>query len=232
MENNCTLGCIIDLFFKKHSIWWDSRFAYKILAIKMKFTLFVFLLLLGIVFGKTRLVLQLTDIHIEKDYLEGAPALCEQFPCCRIDSVPKNETRPAPRYGDHNCDCAPEFFRDSLIWFKNYFDVNSSLNPDYILVTGDQATHRPKATQTADLNIELVRYAFTQIKNVFGDYPIIPAFGNHDTFPEGHMLPPPDNRWMTEVMADLWQSWLPSEQMENVLYGGYYTMIVIFMYDL
>ena len=171
-------------------------------------------------------VFQLTDVHVEPDYLEGAPALCEEFPCCRGNSVPTNETRSAGRYGDHNCDNAPEFVHDSLRWFKTYFKSHPERNPDLILMTGDQATHRKKSTQTPELNIELIRYVFREVKNSFPDYPVIPIFGNHDTFPEGHMLPPPGNRRMTEVMATIWKKWIPKDQLENVLYGGYYTMLI------
>ena len=182
------------------------------------------LLVLG--FAKDIVVFQLTDVHVEPDYLEGAPALCLEYPCCRRNSVPKNETRNAGRYGDHNCDNAPEFVRDSLHWFKSFFKAHPEKNPDFIIMTGDQATHREKSTQTPELNIELIRYVFHEIKEILPDYLVIPIFGNHDTFPEGHMLPPPGNRRMTEVMADIWKTWIPKDQMENVLYGGYYTMLI------
>ena len=177
-------------------------------------------------------VFHLTDVHVEPDYQMGAPARCIEYPCCRIDSIKTNLTYPAPKYGDHYCDSSPDFVNDSFEYFAKYFDENPDKKPDFILMTGDQGTHRKRSTQTSELNIKLVRYVFNTYKKHLGHYPTIPVFGNHDTFPEGHMLLPPENRWMTEVMADLWKDWLPEDQIENVLYGGYYTELVRFPFSL
>lgn len=193
----------------------------------MKF-LSLLLLLISSALCRDIRVFHLTDIHVEPDYTKGAPARCVEYPCCRSDSVPANLTYPAPKYGDHFCDSAPEFVNDSFAYFADYFEKNPDKKPDYILMTGDQGTHRPRPTQTSELNIKLVRYVFNTYKKYFGEYPTIPVFGNHDTFPEGQMALPPENRWMTEVMAELWKDWIPEEQMENVLYGGYYTKLVLF----
>lgn len=191
----------------------------------MRFTSFLFIAFVAVV-AKDIKVFHLTDIHAELDYQMGKPALCEERPCCRCNSVATNTTRLAPKYGDHNCDNAPDFIHDSFEYFVNYFKENPDMKPDYILMTGDQATHRKKNLQNPEMNIKLVRYVFNLYKEYFGEYPTIPVFGNHDTYPEGHMLLPPENRWMTEVMAELWKDWIPEDQMENVLYGGYYTMMV------
>ena len=154
------------------------------------------------------------------------PALCESRPCCRKDSVAVNVTYPAPIYGDHNCDSSPEFFVDSLQYLREFFDSHPNLKPDFILATGDEPPHRKRETQTQEMNVEVIRYVYGKLKEAFGDYRVFPTFGNHDTWPEGRMSVPPENRWMTEVMADLWKSWISEDQMENVLYGGYYTMLV------
>ena len=183
-------------------------------------------LILSLAFAKTHMIFQITDIHIEPDYRKGAPTVCENKPCCRKDSVPVNGTYPAPIYGDHHCDNSPEFFVDSLYYIREFFESHPNLKPDYIITTGDEATHRKYTTQTPELNVELVRYVYTHLKDVFGDYKIIPSFGNHDTYPEGKMALPPENQWMTNVMVDLWKSWIPEDQIENVRYGGYYTMEV------
>ena len=185
--------------------------------------------LLAISLARDIRVFHMTDIHAELDYRAGAPAICEERPCCRKDSIPKNETYPAGKYGDHHCDNPPQFIEETFDYFANLFEENPDIKPDYIMMTGDQCTHRKKDTQSAELNIKLVRYVFNTYRHYFGKYHTIPVFGNHDTFPEGHMLLPPENRWMTEVMAELWRDWVPEEQMENVLYGGYYTKLVGFL---
>ena len=196
-----------------------------LIIFNMKPVLFI-LLFVSIAFSKDIKVFHFTDIHAELDYEMGMPAVCVEGPCCRIDSIAKNESYAAPRYGDHHCDNAPDFIQDSFDFFARYFEENPDKKPDYILMTGDQATHRKKSTQSAELNIKLVRYVFETYKKYFGQYSTIPVFGNHDTFPEGHMLLPPENKWMTEVMADLWKDWVPMDQMDTILYGGYYTMTV------
>lgn len=186
----------------------------------------IFVCLLISVLAKDIKVFHLTDIHVEPDYRVNAPTLCEERPCCRVNSVPSNGTKAAPKYGDHNCDNAPDFISESFDYFAKLFKKNPDMKPDYILMTGDQCTHRKKSTQSAELNIKLVRHVFNTYREYFGDYHTIPVFGNHDTFPEGHMLLPPENRWMTEVMLDLWKGWVPEDQYDNVLYGGYYTKLV------
>ena len=184
------------------------------------------LFVISVAFAKTHLVMQITDIHLEPDYREGTPAVCENRPCCRENSIPTNETYPAPLYGDHNCDNSPEFFVDSLHYFREFFESHPNLKPDFIIATGDEPTHRKRETQTQELNVGVIRYVYGKLKEVFSDYQIYPAFGNHDTFPEGRMSAPPENRWMTDVMADLWKSWIPEDQMDNLRYGGYYTALV------
>ena len=190
----------------------------------MKFLYFA--CILATILARDIRVFHMTDIHAELDYLQGAATPCEKGPCCRATSVPVNGTYPAPKYGDHKCDNAPDFIRDSFKYFANLFEENPDLKPDYIMMTGDQCTHRPWETQTAEMNIRLVRYVHNTYREYFRDYTTIPVMGNHDTYPEGHMKLPPENRWMTEVMAEMWKGWVPEEQMENVLYGGYYTMLV------
>lgn len=55
---------------------------------------------------------------------------------------------------------------------------------------------------------------------------IVPTFGNHDTYPEGHMMNYPNNTWMTYPMAEFWDEWVPKDQIDNVKKGGYYTKLV------
>ena len=188
--------------------------------------IYLILFLLSIVTSRDIKVFHITDVHVEPHYQMGRPARCVEYPCCRIESVAANVSYPAPKYGDHYCDNSPDFVNDSFEYFANYFKENPDKKPDYILMTGDQGTHRARSTQTAELNIQVVQYVFNTYRKYFGEYPTIPVFGNHDTFPEGQMSLPPNNRWMTKVMAELWKGWVPEEQMENVLYGGYYTKLV------
>ncbi|KAK8801910.1 hypothetical protein WA158_006305 [Blastocystis sp. Blastoise] len=190
----------------------------------MRTTLLI-LFFVAIAFAKSYKVFHMTDIHMEEKYTVGAPASCAQKPCCRPDSV-QNGTRVAGKWGDDNCDNSPAFIEESMRWFRHYFDTNPSEKPDWIMVTGDEAIHGSKSRQSQEINLHASKSVFGLVKEIFNDYIIVPTFGNHDTYPEGHMLTPPNNTWMTYPMAEFWDSWVPSEQVENVKKGGYYTKLV------
>jgi hypothetical protein len=50
--------------------------------------------------------------------------------------------------------------------------------------------------------------------------------GNHEAFPCDQFGPNGATEWLYDEIATLWSEWLPSECIETIRYGGYYSMLV------
>ena len=84
--------------------------------------------------------IQLSDIHIDFGYQEGAPNECN-FPICCRDNGPSewlSSAAPAGKWGDYKCDIPH-------MTMKNMFDFiaenQDELKTDFITWTGDNSAH-------------------------------------------------------------------------------------------
>lgn len=119
----------------------------------------------------------LSDIHIDYDYSPGMSNTCGRPLCCRSDSgIGTNATDTAGKWGDYQCDI-PVRTLDSMLGF-----IKDTIKPDMVFWGGDSVPHN---IETLDLksNVEIVKNVTIQVKAGLDGLRIIPAIGNHDTYP-------------------------------------------------
>src|ERR1700744_375259 len=132
--------------------------------------------------------LQIADIHYDATYAVGSPNHCMDdlvgMSCCQNFSIPLPNSTNAQRWGDYNCDSPFSLVENTLKWIQLYFP-----NIDYILWSGDSATHHI-TTQTFEDNISAVDDVTTLLKKYFPKIKVYPTIGNHDTWPADNMGEP------------------------------------------
>lgn len=137
---------------------------------------------------KTLKVLQLSDTHIDLEYLEGGDAVCGEPLCCREPSperssghhghhgIPADDK--AGYWGDYrDCDI-PLRTLESMLQFinANHDDL------DLVFWTGDVPAH-DVWNQTRSGQISLIRTVSNLMTKYLGHVPILPALGNHESAP-------------------------------------------------
>jgi len=84
-----------------------------------------------------------SDLHVDFEYTPGNSNNCGKTLCCRKDSgAPKSPEETAGKWGDYQCDLAPNTMMNMFDFFK---DV---IKPDLALWGGDSISH----------NIESITY--------------------------------------------------------------------------
>lgn len=86
---------------------------------------------------ETLTALHLSDIHIDKDYMVGSLASCNEYLCCRENNgMPKHVwDKPAKKWGSPLCDLPVDTFQTMLDF------VVSDVKPDMMFWTGDNSPH-------------------------------------------------------------------------------------------
>ena len=166
-------------------------------------------------------VVQVTDIHLDMEYKEGAVANCVLPICCRElqddDLVPVKQEY-AGLYG-HTGKCDA-----NIETVKAFASRAKELNPDYIMFTGDNIAHSVwKVTQSEV--IKATKMQIEAIQNEFGlDTPIYPAIGNHEKAPVDEFHG--EETELLEGLADIFRPYLSDDAYETFRKYGYYTMLV------
>ena len=166
-------------------------------------------------------VVQVTDIHLDMEYQEGAVANCTLPLCCRKlgeDDLKPLKPKLAGRYGTTGkCDANIETVRA-------FASKAKELNPDYIMFTGDNIAHDVWLVTQADV-IKATKMQIEAIQEKFGlDTPIYPALGNHEKSPVDEFHG--DESELLHGLADIFKPYLTDEAYESFRKFGYYTMIV------
>ncbi|XP_046397586.1 sphingomyelin phosphodiesterase-like [Ischnura elegans] len=176
--------------------------------------------------GRMKIV-QVTDLHYDRNYEVGGNAACDEPACCRAgQGHPTDPSDQAGYWGDYRSCDLPWPAVQSL--FEN---INANHNDaDYIMMTGDLLDHGVWAT-TVETNKAVIRKVMTEMKTVFGDKQIFPILGNHEASPL-NVFPPisvTDEKlsinWLYETVADVWSPWLSEDARATILKGGYYTAL-------
>lgn len=173
-------------------------------------------------------ILQLTDIHYDPNYREGANADCGEPACCRVlQGFPDDQSVAAGRWGDYrDCDSPWVAVEDVFAQFQN-----DNHNIDIVYFTGDIVDHGIWETSYTT-NLESIRDVFGILRTTFNGTPVYPIVGNHEPHPVNQFAPPSvtevefSSEWLYEFLADEWRDWLPSEALETVRLGGYYTVLI------
>jgi sphingomyelin phosphodiesterase len=93
--------------------------------------------------GKRRKIVQISDIHIDRFYKEGAEANCGRVMCCRepafplvnIDGKLIKPAFPAGPFGHPNCDAPYSLFKSMLEAIKTY-----APDAEFVISSGDIAS--------------------------------------------------------------------------------------------
>ena len=166
-------------------------------------------------------VLQVTDIHLDMEYKEGAVANCNLPLCCRDlrddDLVPVKQIF-AGKYGTTgNCDANIETVRAFAAKAKE-------TNPDYIMFTGDNIAHSVWLVTQEEV-IRATKMQIEAIQEQFGlETPIYPAIGNHEKAPVDEFHG--EETELLQGLADVFKPYLTGEAYETFRKYGYYSMIV------
>lgn len=180
--------------------------------------------------GKPTLkVLQISDTHLDLDYVEGSNANCDEPLCCRKSSSLKKTNgvvMPAGKWGTYNCD-SPKILIDNML--QNIAHTHPDI--DYIMWTGDLPPH-DIWLQTKNDSLKVLVESVKQIQNVFPNSVILPAVGNHEGIPAGN-FPPPWNKdkehsidWLYKELNKQWKKWLPESEENSILHGGFYSVLI------
>lgn len=173
-------------------------------------------------------LLHITDIHYDPQYSEGSNADCGGPICCQKGTVPESESAAAGYWGDYrNCDSPWYAILDLLEQLKKeHKDIA------YVYFTGDIINHKVYDTNMNNI-IEDVTKVHTTLKETFGDIPVFPILGNHETHPVNQFSSEDVNtnmefstKWVFRLVADVWGKSLPASTTETILRGGYYTVLV------
>ncbi|XP_072028383.1 sphingomyelin phosphodiesterase-like [Amphiura filiformis] len=175
-------------------------------------------------------IVQLSDIHYDRMYLEGSNAECGEPICCR-----SNDGQPAPgvpgagKWGDHRgCD-APLRLIENLL---QHLAKNQEFHIIYL--TGDFPAH-DVWNQTRNDQISVLKDITNLLLKYLPTVKVYPALGNHEGVPV-NAFPPPyvtgknSGEWLYQTMVTEWISsakWLPSDAQDDIMRGGYYSTLAM-----
>lgn len=178
-------------------------------------------------------IIQISDTHVDLNYREGSPAICEEPLCCQSNSTPSNNSDAKAQYwGTYgSCDIPFRTF-ESTLKFLNY-TISQYKDIDYIIWTGDIQPHdvwaqsKMSATKIYDTVFE---YIFRHLPNI----KILPTFGNHEMVPVDSFSPSnllniardDSPEWLYRKMDSFWSHWLPSETIATITKDGFYATTI------
>ena len=108
----------------------------------------------------------------------GSAVDCK-YPICCLSSLPSisHSGAGAQYWGDYHCDLPPWTLDATLRHIKLHHQ-----DLDYIILTGDLPAH-DVWLQTESDNIHSIQVVAAALQKYFPDIPVLPAIGNHESFP-------------------------------------------------
>ena len=161
-------------------------------------------------------MIQMTDVHYDLEYKEGASVECTKPLCCRDPAEPGSKIV-AGKFGyAGHCDINEGIF-------KSYVDAAYNLNPDFIVWTGDNAPHDVWMGSQ-----DKVYKSTKTLKNMLNEkfnhsVPIYPILGNHEKYPNDAYSTNGEPE-LLQNMADIYKEYLDDDAYESFRKFGYYTM--------
>jgi len=118
--------------------------------------------------------IQLTDIHYDQFYTEGAPTNCVLgvMKCCKSSSIPLDPPGKANKFGEYVCDTSPLLFTSMISWIKQ------NLEFDYVIYTGDSVSHYD-LDQNWPINFQVIQTVTNLLQTL--EKPVYSVLGNHDS---------------------------------------------------
>lgn len=175
--------------------------------------------------------LHITDIHPDEYYKEGS--LIEE--ACHRGKKKKKSQQVASKYGDAllGCDSPTVLMNETFKWIKE----NLRDKIDFVIWTGDNIRHdADRRIPRTELQIfDMNEKVANEFINLFGsqnsldprefDVPVIPSLGNNDVYP--HNLFSPGPTLQTRELWNIWQNFIPQEQLHIFERGAYFFSEVI-----
>ncbi|KAJ9073691.1 hypothetical protein DSO57_1013509 [Entomophthora muscae] len=167
--------------------------------------------------------MQISDLHYDREYQEGAEADCNKPICCQQDSNSDMENKtvksPASKWGEYTCDASKDMVKSML-------EHAALQSYDMILFTGDLPAHDMwKEERSRSLKTE--EEAFSFIHDYFPGERIYPAIGNHESVPLNQFpfqgTEEGKDFYLYRFMASQWKQWLDEPQLQMVRKVGYYS---------
>ena len=160
-------------------------------------------------------MLQLTDIHLDVNYLENGTVYCDEPVCCRTPASTYSRIKSGKFGFLGRCDA-------SLPLIDSFMDKAYELQPDFIIWTGDNSPHNSKNSTQED-NYEATIIVKNKLNEKFKkEIPIYPALGNHEKYPADLYVG--NETDLLEKYAEIFKDYFYEEQAyENFRKYGYYT---------
>ncbi|KAI9311559.1 Metallo-dependent phosphatase-like protein [Dichotomocladium elegans] len=175
--------------------------------------------------------LHITDIHLDPIYKPGGTIASG---CHTIPKKHRKKKLRKGKLGDYwgtptsGCDAPAQWVDRALSLIGEAW----SHDIDFIVWTGDNARHGldEKHPRTSEEIVEINRKVTDMIKKHFWNdgpsgrfLPIVPCIGNNDIHPHNKIGPKSP---YFEIYGDLWKEFIPADQMDVFLSGGYFAVNV------
>ena len=178
-------------------------------------------------------VLHISDTHVDLNYLEGSPAVCEEPSCCQRTSTPSNKSQAqAGFWGTYGvCDIPLRTFDVALKAINDTIDKSGNI--DYIIWTGDIQPHDVWAQSKKSAN-KIYDTLFGKIFQYLPNIKILPTFGNHEMIPVDSFSPSnllmiardDSPEWLYRKLDSFWSRWLPSDTIATITKDGFYSVAI------
>ncbi|CAI5441593.1 unnamed protein product [Caenorhabditis angaria] len=169
-------------------------------------------------------ILQLTDLHVDFDYVHPSEAECSDPVCCRkLSSSPKLSSG----YWGTAAKCDIPFWT-----VENMLShINSTHSIDFIIMTGDYINH-VDWSYSIEEHLSVLRKLHNLVKQSFPTTPIFWALGNHEGVPVNSFAPHSvDQRfwptWLYKEFETMSKPWLDDISYSNILQRGSYAYNII-----
>ena len=138
------------------------------------------------------------------------------------------QNAPATSFGAYLAD-SPELLMNNS--FKHIALVHQDKHFEFAIFTGDVVDHLVTSCTPEYTKQEEVR-SFKAMKHFFGNIPVLPALGNHETYPYGQLAPAQFDEsenstysWNVDEMVDLWvnNEWFDEKDADDLKshYAGF-----------
>ena len=165
--------------------------------------------------ASTLRMLQITDIHFDPLYIEGASVYCDERLCCHEPASNYSRIK-SGKFGSYiNCDTS----NNTLTSFAQ---AAKKLAPDFIIWTGDNAEHNCYNSSQEEVYFTTQTIKDT-IEEAFGkNITVYPVIGNHEVYPND--LWKPGNYLIFEELAEIYKDYFfEDEAYISFSKYGYYT---------
>lgn len=165
--------------------------------------------------------LHFSDIHFDSMYSAGALSQCSYPICCRVQyGMGTNASNTAGKFGEYNCDSSAAL----LASFASNIKAVAA-GADFALWTGDDPPH-DVWSQSREYVLASAFNVTQIVLKALGSLPVVPALGNHESFPVNQFEGPSGDNWLYSTLAKYWGQWLSAEAQQELNYGGYYSQLL------